>query len=210
MGASALTDEQYRMFKGVYGLGSRETIFTIIGDPTARLPLDEFKRIDPAEGMNVCRILIDYSTFRAVMTQAFVAAFGRDTMDRLYKRLFFDLAGIKYGPVKELNSEEKSRLMPALKGFKDERKDLSDALSDKSRACLTGEVVATEQIGLVSANQFVDGRASEAMEEKVRVLYVDQLPLIGRVRDHIPALPERESLEELIEGLHRKYALKVP
>ena len=210
VGASALTDEQYRMFKGVYGLGSRETIFTIIGDPTARLPLDEFKRIDPAEGMNVCRILIDYSTFRAVMTQAFVAAFGRDTMDRLYKRLFFDLAGIKYGPVKELNSEEKSRLMPALKGFKDERKDLSDALSDKSRACLTGEVVATEQIGLVSANQFVDGRASEAMEEKVRVLYVDQLPLIGRVRDHIPALPERESLEELIEGLHRKYALKVP
>ena len=48
------------------------------------------------------------------------------------------------------------------------------------------------------------------MEEKVRVLYADQLPLIGRVRDHIPVLPERESLEELIEGLHRKYALKVP
>ena len=70
--------------------------------------------------------------------------------------------------------------------------------------------MATEQIGLVSANQFVDGRASEAMEEKVRVLYANQLPLVGWVRDHIPAVPERERLEELIKGLHRKYALKVP
>ena len=210
VGASALTEEQYRMFKGVYGLGSRKTIFMIIGDATARLPLDEFKRIDPGEGMNVCRIMIDYSIFRGVMTKAFLAAFGRDTMDSLYKRLIFDMAGIKYGPTKDLNGEEKSRLTLALKGFKEEAKILRENLREKDLACLRGEVVATEHIGLVSANQFVDGRASEAMEEKARVVYANQLPLIGWVRDHIPALPERESLEELIEGLHRKYALKVP
>ena len=210
VGASALTEEQYRMFKGFFGLDSRKTIFKTLGDTTARLPVDEFKRIDPAEGMNACRIVIDYNTFRAVMTKAFLAAFGRDTMDRLYKRLIFDMAGIKYGPVKELNGKEKSRLTLALKGFKDERKVLAEALSDKGRACLTGEVVATGQIGLVSPNQFVDGRASEAMEEKVRVLYANQLPLIGWVRDHIPELPERDGLEEFIEGLNRKYALKVP
>ena len=210
VGASALTEEQYRMFKGFFGLDSRKNIFKTLGDTTARLPVDEFKRIDPAEGMNACRIVIDYNTFRAVMTKAFLAAFGRDTMDRLYKRLIFDMAGIKYGPVKELNGEEKSRLTLALKGFKDERKVLAEALSDKGRACLTGEVVATGQIGLVSPNQFVDGRASEAMEEKVRVLYANQLPLIGWVRDHIPELPERDGLEEFIEGLNRKYALKVP
>ena len=210
VGASALTEEQYRMFKGFFGLDSRKTIFKTLGDTTARLPVDEFKRIDPAEGMNACRIVIDYNTFRAVMTKAFLAAFGRDTMDRLYKRLIFDMAGIKYGPVKELNGKEKSRLTLALKGFKDERKVLAETLSDKGRACLTGEVVATGQIGLVSPNQFVDGRASEAMEEKVRVLYANQLPLIGWVRDHIPELPERDGLEEFIEGLNRKYALKVP
>ena len=210
VGASALTDEQYRMFKGVYGLGSRKTIFMIIGDATARLPLDEFKRIDPGEGMKVCRIMIDYSIFRAVMTKAFLAAFGRDTMNRLYKRLIFDMAGIKYGPVKDLNGEAKSRLTLALKGFKEEAKILREILREKDLACLRGEVVAIEHIGLVGANQFVDGRASEAMEEKVRVLYANQLPLIGWVRDHIPALPERDELEELIEGLHRKYALKVP
>ncbi len=210
VGASALTEGQYRMLKGLTGFDSEKIIIRILGGATATLSVDEFKRIDPAEGMNACRIVIDYNTFRAVMTKAFLAAFGRDTMDRLYKRLIFDMAGIKYGPVKELNGKEKSRLTLALKGFKDERKVLAEALSDKGRACLTGEVVATGQIGLVSPNQFVDGRASEAMEEKVRVLYANQLPLIGWVRDHIPELPERDGLEEFIEGLNRKYALKVP
>ena len=66
---------------------------------------------------------------------------------------------------------------------------MTEVLWEKARACLTGEVVPTEQIGLVSPNQFVDGRASEAMEEKVRMLYANQLPLIAWVRDHIPALP---------------------
>ena len=208
--ASAPTEEQYRMYKGFVSLDLRNTIFKIVGDATARLPVDEFKRIDPAEGMAVCRIVIDYNTFRGVMTEAFLAAFGRDTMDSLYKRLIFDMAGIRYGPTKELNGEEKSRLMSALKGLKDGIRDMTEILLEKGRACLGGEVVATEQIGLVSANQFVDRRASEAMEEKVRVLYANQLPLIGGVRDHIPALPERERLEEFIEGLHGKYALQVP
>ena len=210
VGASALTEEQYRMYKGFVSLDLRNTIFKIVGDATARLPVDEFKRIDPAEGMAVCRIVIDYLTFRGVMTKAFLAAFGRDTMKRLHKRITFDMAGVKYGPEKDLSGEEKSRILLALEGFKDERKDMREILGEKFRTCLAGEVVATEHIGLVSANQFVDGRASEAMEEKVRVLYANQLPLIGWVRDHIPALPERERLEELIEGLHRKYALKVP
>ena len=208
--ASAPTEEQYRMYKGFVSLDLRNTIFKIVGDATARLPVDEFKRIDPAEGMAVCRIVIDYNTFRGVMTEAFLAAFGRDTMDSLYKRLIFDMAGIRYGPTKELNGAEKSRLMSALKGLKDGIRDMTEILLEKGRACLGGEVVATEQIGLVSANQFVDRRASEAMEEKVRVLYANQLPLIGWVRDHIPALPERERLEEFIEGLHGKYALQVP
>ena len=43
------------------------------------------------------------------------------------------------------------------------------------------------------------------------MLYANQLPLVAWVRDHIPELSEeRERLEEFIEGLHRKYALKVP
>ena len=104
----------------------------------------------------------DYNTFRGVMTEAFLAAFGRDTMDSLYKRLIFDMAGIRYGPTKELNGEEKSRLMSALKGLKDGIRDMTEILLEKGRACLGGEVVATQQIGLVSANQFVDRRASEA------------------------------------------------
>ncbi len=77
------------MYKGFFGLDSRKTIFMILGDATARLPVDEFKRIDPAEEMNVCRIVIDYTTFRAVMNEALLAAFGHDTMKRLYKRLIF-------------------------------------------------------------------------------------------------------------------------
>ena len=77
------------MYKGFFSLDSRKTIFMILGDATARLPVDEFKRIDPAEEMNVCRIVIDYTTFRAVMNEALLAAFGHDTMKRLYKRLIF-------------------------------------------------------------------------------------------------------------------------
>ena len=103
-------------------------------------------------------------------------------MLRLYKRLIFDLAGIKYGPTKELSGEEESRILLAMKDYKDEIKDMTEILWEKARVCLTGEVVPTVQIGLVSPNQFVDGRASEAMEEKVRMLYANQLPLIAWVR----------------------------
>ena len=124
--------------------------------------------------------------------------------------LIFDMAGVTYGPTKGLTDEERSRLVSALERFKDERKVLAGAISEKFGACLTGGAVAPEQIGLVSSYQFVDGRASDAMEEELRVLYANQLPLIGWVRDHIPAVPERDELEEFIEGLHRKYALKVP
>ena len=60
--ASAPTEEQYRMFKGFFDLDSRKTIFKILGDATARLPIDEFKRIDPAKGMAVCRIVIAHVT----------------------------------------------------------------------------------------------------------------------------------------------------
>ena len=113
--------------------------------------------------------------------------------------------------MEELSEEEKSWLKLVSNEFRGEIKDMVTILKEKVRACLKGEVVATGQIGVVSPYQFVTGRASEAIEEKVRVLYANQLPLVAWVRDHIPALSEeRERLEEFIEGLHRKYALKVP
>ena len=199
------------MLKGLTGFDSEKIIIRILGGATATLSVDEFKRIDPAEGMNACLTMIDYSIFHDVMTAAFKAAFGRDTLLRLYRRLAFDVAGLKYGPVEELSDEEKSWLLLVSNGKAKETKDMLTIFSEKVRACLKGEVVATGQIGVVSPYQFVTGRASEAMEEKMRVLYANQLPRVACVRDNLPALSEeRERLEELIKGLHRKYARKVP
>ena len=94
MGASALTEEQYRILKGFFGFDSRKVIIKILGGATATLSVDEFKRIDPAEGMNACLTMIDYLIFRGVMMEAMLAAFGRDTLLRMYSRLRFDVAGI--------------------------------------------------------------------------------------------------------------------
>ena len=147
-GTSAPTEERYRMFKGLYGLDSGKIIVKILGGSTAELTVDEFKRIDPAEGMNVCLIMIDYAIFRSVMTKAFLAAFGDDTMARLFERLIFDTAGIEYGPLEELSDEQKSWLKLVLDEFKEESKDMGNILHEKARACLNGEVAGSDQIGV--------------------------------------------------------------
>ena len=132
VGASALTEEQYRMLKGFFGFDSRKVIIKILGGATATLSVDDFKRIDPAEGMNACLTMIDYLIFRGVMMEAMLAAFGRDTLLRMYSRLRFDVAGIKYGPVEELSEEEKSWLKLVSNEFRGEIKDMVTILKERS------------------------------------------------------------------------------
>ena len=76
--------------------------------------LSEFENTPPGTLRDLCRIIVDYTTFRSTSVQAFVKkSFGIESMNNLILMLIFDLAKVNWIPIDEVKSKDEPKLLKA-------------------------------------------------------------------------------------------------
>ena len=153
----------------------------------------------------MCLIIIDYQTFRSVVTQVFIKkSFGREALKSLIQRLIFDLAEITWVPLDEIKSEDESKLLEiddSLNSFLGEN---FNYLIEKYELFLKTEAL----LSVSSHYQLTHDYTSNApVEFRLREYYQSQPPFLSWVLENTLESREKNHLRELIESIQRKYLL---
>ena len=210
-GWDPFTEEEYRDFRSFY-YDSFERLFGIVGIDAMPEDRDAFARALEDFPPELCSAVVDFAIFRSSVVGSWfrVTAIPEKTRNLLTVRIVFARAGVPWGPLGEVESEDQPAALEALEDVKAYLADAEARLGTVHEHCLENHL---RRVGLVSASRFTTSYAPTPVEFRLRELYESMVPFAAmalRETRRDESQPNLDELESVIASLERKYDLSVP
>ena len=209
------SEDEHRMFRGFY-YDSWSTIFDLLAGAGMPDSLEAFEQTDASLQIDLCTAIVDYAIFRSTVVVAlFRPEFNRRATSLLTMRIMFDLSGVEWSPLDDVNPEDQPAVLRASDNLKQVLKQHGEWLTGRHKFCTNNHAGA---MGLHSAHELVPNYGPVPLEFRLRNFYQSQAPFLGWVVAHLREnesqlspqnFQELEELEALIASIERKYDLSM-